>query len=113
MTVKECYDKIGNYEEVVSRLMNDTIVKKFALKFLNDPSYDRLCQAVENEDYPEAFRQAHTLKGVTNNLALTPLCNISSEVTELLRDEQPHDVSDLMAQLKETYQETIENIKQL
>lgn len=113
MTVKECYDKVGNYEEVVSRLMNDTIVKKFALKFLDDPSYGRLCQAVEAEDYAEAFRQAHTLKGVANNLALTHLSALSSEITEILRDEQPHDIHDQMEQLRAVYQETVDYIKQL
>lgn len=113
MTVKECYEKIGDYDEVISRLMNDVLVKKFVVKFLDDSSFDRLCQAVDAGDYPEAFRQSHTLKGVVKNLALTPLCDLSSAITEILRDEQPHDISDLMEQLKSTYQETVETIRQL
>ncbi len=113
MTVKECYDVIGNYEEVLSRLMNDTLVSKFVKKFLKDPSYDNLCKAVEEENYPEAFRHSHTLKGVAKNLALTPLCDVASEITEMLRDEQPHDVSTQMSQLKQIYEKTTSAILEL
>lgn len=40
MTTKECYEKIGsNYDSVLSRFGNEALVKRFALKFLKDPSY--------------------------------------------------------------------------
>ena len=43
MTTKECYEKIGsNYESVLSRFGNEALVKRFALKFLKDPSYAEL-----------------------------------------------------------------------
>lgn len=43
MTVKECYEKGGNdYDGVVKRLGSEGLVKRFALKFLKDPSFQEL-----------------------------------------------------------------------
>ena len=40
MTVKECYEQMGSdYEGVLERLGSEAIVKRFALKFLQDPSF--------------------------------------------------------------------------
>lgn len=37
MSLKECYDKMGaDYEDVLSRLRSEVLVRKFALKFLDD-----------------------------------------------------------------------------
>ena len=34
MSLKECYDKMGaDYEDVLSRLRSEVLVRKFALKF--------------------------------------------------------------------------------
>ncbi len=51
MTTKEFYDSIGeDYGEVLSRLGADGTVRYFALKFLRDPSFDDLKQAVDGGD---------------------------------------------------------------
>lgn len=43
MSLKECYDKMGaDYEDVLSRLRSEVLVRKFALKFLDDDSYANL-----------------------------------------------------------------------
>ena len=66
MTVKECYEIIGaNYEEVESRLRTEERIKKFLLKVLNDKSYDLLCDSIKQKNMEEAFRAAHTLKGIS------------------------------------------------
>ena len=40
MTIQECYEAIGgNYEEVLGRLQREALIRKFTLKFLEDPSY--------------------------------------------------------------------------
>lgn len=65
MSLKECYDKMGaDYEDVLSRLRSEVLVRKFALKFLDDDSYANLKAAMESGNAPEAFRGAHTLKTV-------------------------------------------------
>lgn len=87
MTIQECYEAIGgNYEDVLRRLRSEALIRKFTLKFLEDQSYPLLKQALGDNNYEEAFRGAHTLKGVCQNLSFDRLYEVSSELTELLRD---------------------------
>lgn len=45
MTVRECYEKMGaNYDGVLSRLGNEMLIRKFVIKFLKDPSFQRISQ---------------------------------------------------------------------
>lgn len=40
MTIQECYEQMGlNAESVLERLGSETILKKFVVKFLDDPSF--------------------------------------------------------------------------
>lgn len=87
MTLKEGYDLIGaDYEGLVERVESEERAERFALKFLKDKSCERLIECIENEDYEEAFRAAHSIKGISLNLGFTQLYNISSLLTEELRD---------------------------
>lgn len=113
MTIKECYAIIGDYEDALARLMKDSLLKRFLGKFTEDKSYESLCTALEKENYEEAFRCAHTLKGVAGNLALTGLAALSSEITEILRDREPHDVNGQMEKLDAEYRKVTDAIRQL
>ena len=113
MTVKEFYQEIGgNYEEILSRLMSEKLILKFVGKFLNDPSYEGLCQALEKEDYEEGFRQAHTLKGICLNLGFGNLARSSSELTEKLRHGETDGVTELLEKVKVDYKQVAELLKQ-
>ena len=51
MTVRESYEKIGsNFDEVLRRLGSEALVKRFALKFLNDTSFQDLKDALVKKD---------------------------------------------------------------
>ena len=51
MTLKECYDALGgNYEDTVRRLYNEKLVEKFLFKFEEDPSFENLKKALEEEN---------------------------------------------------------------
>ena len=42
MNIKECYDKMGaDFNEVMQRLGSENFIKRFAIKFLDDSSYQR------------------------------------------------------------------------
>ena len=114
MTMRECYEAIGgNYEDVLRRLPNEALIRKFTLKFLEDQSYLQLKQALKDKNYEDAFRSAHTLKGVCQNLSFDSLYEVSNELTELLRDrtgEQPG-IPEAMEKVTEVYELTIEEIK--
>lgn len=114
MTIQECYEAIGgNYEDVLRRLPNEALIRKFTLKFLEDQSYLQLKQALKDKNYEDAFRSAHTLKGVCQNLSFDRLYEVSNELTELLRDRtgaQPG-ISEAMEKVTEVYERMIEEIK--
>ncbi|MBQ3329191.1 MAG: Hpt domain-containing protein [Eggerthellaceae bacterium] len=67
----------------------------------DETGYNKLEQAIADGDLKAGFEAAHGLKGVLGNLALTPLLEPVSEITELLRAGTEMDYSDLLAQIKE------------
>lgn len=79
-----------------------------------DPSFDDLCEAVENQDYQAAFRAAHAIKGASLNLGLTKLADCSSKLTEALRSQEPNEaIAPLFKETKQVYQEAIARIDAL
>ena len=66
-----------------------------------EPAFDRLSDAIGKNDLEQAFEQAHALKGVLGNLSLTPLYEIASEMTELLRNHTEMDYTELLNRLLE------------
>ena len=114
MELKEVYEKIGgDYDDVVRRLMGEKLVRKFLLKFLDDNSYADLGRTLSEGDYKEAFRAAHTLKGVCLNLGFTELYKVSAELTEVLRGRETAGSDELYAQVKEQYTSLTEAIREL
>ena len=74
MTLEQVYAAIGgDYKGVMERLPSADFVRRFALKFLQDDSFPNLKKALEEKDAPTAFRAAHTLKGVCQNLGFDAL----------------------------------------
>lgn len=96
--------KILDYETGLNRFMNkEAMFKKFLLKFANDQSFHRLKEDMAKQDCDEAFREAHTLKGVAANLALDEVANLASDMTELLRAKKLEEASVILPSLEEAY----------
>lgn len=114
MNINECYQAMGaDYEEVFGRLRNERLITKFVLKFPGDPSFSQLQSTLEEKNVEEAFRAAHTLKGVAQNLGFTPLYEATATLTEVLRaDNLPEDDNMMNAVAKE-YERTVAAIEQL
>ena len=112
MTLKECYAALGgDYESVMGRLPSEKFVQKFVLKFVNDGSYELLLRSMEAGDYAEAFRAAHTIKGVCQNLDFTLLYRSSSELSEALRNGFSPEAPALLERVKSDYQQTLAAIQ--
>lgn len=115
MTLKECYSLLeGNYEDALRQMIKEERIKKYVLMFLRDDSYPNLIKGMEEKDYELAFRGAHTLKGVCKNLAFIKLGNVSSEITEYLRDKK--DITSAIKYLPKVtkeYERTIRIIRNL
>lgn len=56
ISMREAYEKIGaNYDDACARLMGDEMLARFALKFLDDESMDKLEAAMAAGDAESAF----------------------------------------------------------
>lgn len=112
MTVQECYESMGSdYEGVLGRMGSEAMVKRFALKFLDDPSYSNLEKAIAEQNVEEAFRAAHTLKGICLNLGLDRLYKVSAELTEKLRGREFNGYEESYQEVQKEYQNTINAIR--
>lgn len=112
MTIQECYAALGgDYQEVLGRLYSEALVRKFVGKFLNDRSFQLLESSLGAEDYDEAFRAAHTLKGVCQNLSFTRLYQSSHEITEALRTRDYALAAQLFPAVNQDYERTVAAIQ--
>ena len=114
MTVKECYESMeSDYEGVIGRIGSEGLVKRFVLKFLDDPSYLNLEKAIQEQNAEEAFRAAHTLKGICLNLGFDRLYKVSAELTEKLRGSDLNGYEAVYGKVQDEYKNTIDAIRKL
>ena len=115
MTIQECYQQLGgDFANIETRLPSISLVTKFITKFLNDSSFSELCQALERGQREEAFRAAHTLKGVCANLCFDRLGASAGRLTELLRLEGsgiPEGAAPLLEEVRRDYGLTVDAIR--
>lgn len=116
MTVQACYEVLGaNYRDVMSRLIKEERVEKFLKKFLEDKSFGMLEVSMEEGNVEVAFRAAHTLKGVSQNLSLDNLYGPAQRLSDYLKEnrELGGEVQSLFDAVKEEYFRTTEVLRQL
>lgn len=101
----------ANYEDVLKRLYNEGMICRFTLMFLNDDSYPKLEQSLKEGNAQEAFRAAHTLKGVCQNLGFTNLYQPTYELTEVLRAGTLEGSGEWFARVTEQYKITTDAIR--
>ena len=112
MTLQECYTALGgNYDDAISRLRSERLVTKFVVKFLDDDSCALLLRSMDEKNYEEAFRAAHTIKGVCQNLGFDRLSSSSSALCESLRNGYTPESDALAEQTKADYQITVDAIR--
>lgn len=99
---------------VLERFMgNKSLLIKFLKKFLDDSSYQDLCEALNTCDYEKALVASHTLKGVSGNLGLAPLFQYSSEIVTAIRETRYEDIKPAFEQLRIHYEKIIPLIEGL
>ena len=115
MTIQECYQMLGgDFAQVEKRLLSVSMVKRFITKFLDDDSFSRLEKAAREGRREEAFRAAHTLKGVSANLGFGRLLASSTRLTELLRPETdsiPEEAKPLLEEVGQDYESAVDTIR--
>ncbi len=114
MTVQECYSLMGeNYDEVFSRFGSEAMVKKFTIKFLDDPCFNQLKEGLAEKDGKKAFSAVHTLKGICLNLGFGQMSAMCSELTEMVRGYSVEGTDEIFAAIEERYKKMIELLTQL
>lgn len=112
MTLEECYISLGgDYEDVLSRLRSEQMAVKYVIKFLDDGNFNILLRAMEEGTQEEAFRAAHTIKGMCQNLSFTRLANSSSLITEALRSGDMDSAKVMLGSVREDYERTAQAIR--
>ena len=103
----------ANYIDVENALKrvggNVDLYKKLLRIFLDENNYDALCENIENGNKEEAARLAHTIKGVSANLSLTNLRTVAANIE--MESKAGNDCKTLVPELKETFDKTIELLK--
>ena len=114
---KVILEKAGfEVEEAMKRFMNsEQLWIKFLKKFKADSSYADLVKAMGEGDRTKAFEAAHTLKGITGNLALSRFNELISEQTEYLRGAENNfeAAAAMMPQITAIYENTLKIIEEV
>lgn len=79
-----------NIDEALKRFMNNSALYiKMLGKLTSTVSELEVMPFLENGNYDKALENAHTLKGVTGNLSITPLYTAYTDIVALLRENNP------------------------
>lgn len=90
MDFKACFERYGaDYTVTMERFMfREEMYLRFLNMMLEDENFLKLKTALEADDLEAAFEAAHTLKGVSANMGLTPLYEKVCGVVEPLRSRR-------------------------
>lgn len=101
-------------DDLMERLMgNMSLISRFMKRFPDDGNYPLLVDSIEKGDCEEAFRAAHTLKGVVANLSMTKLYKLVGGQVEVLRVGDMESGSDMLAEIIEEYEKMVEVIRSI
>ena len=90
MNLEKLYQEMGgDMADAVRRLGSASAVERFLRMFAGDDTFAMLQAAMSAGDGQRAFRAAHTLKGVAQNLGFDRLYTAVFALTEQLRGGKP------------------------
>lgn len=102
-------------DDAIKRFMGKTdLYEKMVKKFPEAATKDNVTGCFEAQDFEAAVAGAHTLKGITGNLSLTPLYEAYTNIVALLRageNESAKKALDAILPLQEKFIQCIENNK--
>lgn len=114
MTIKEFYEMAdGDYNEALAGLGKEERIYKFLNKFPKTDMVNKIRTSYEAKDFESAFIDAHNLKGMSMNIALVKLKEVSSDLTESLRNGPQGDVEGLISEVEKEYNKVCELINKI
>ena len=97
MTLQEFYTRIGgNYDDTLRRIPSEAIVRKFVLKYPNDPSFGQLKDALAAQDWE-----------------MEHLYQVSSALCEAVRGPKPLTDPALWPPVEEAHAQVLAAIQEL
>lgn len=91
----------------------DDLLLRFLKKFVEDESYETLVGGLQNNSIKEAYKAAHTLKGLCANLSLTNLNRLAGAQAEFLKNENMEAAREIMGDITCEYEKIVDVLNNL
>ena len=113
--IREKLEGVGiDVNDLMERLMgNMTLISRFFKRFPDDASYERMVAGIEKGDVEEAFRGAHSLKGVCANLSMKRFLTVLNPLVDKLREGQLDGVPVMLSSVDEEYRKVVTMIQDI
>ena len=109
MNVQKFYqDTNSNYEQALRLMMNDSLIARMLDMFMQKNAYQDIINYYEQKDFKSLFAAVHSFKGVTGNLSITCLYDLSCEITELTRSGEVVNIDNEIQELKKRSEMVVE-----
>ncbi len=109
---KELIDAGVDYDSALERFVGRSeLYQKFLGKFLDDSVFFNLKENLEKEDAAEAFKCAHTLKGLSANLGLNNISKYVIPLVEVLRKGSMEGCHEMFEDVEREYEKVCEIIR--
>jgi HPt (histidine-containing phosphotransfer) domain-containing protein len=86
---------------------NEELLIRFIKKFLEDPTFVQVQNAVKQKNYEDMECAAHTLKGTSANLGFDRLSSLCNLMVQKLRAGERGSVSEIFIQIEQEYSKII------
>lgn len=101
-----------NYDSGLARFAGKKeLYEKYLNKFVDDQSFNDLNKYLEANDIENAFKAAHTLKGIVGNLSMDNLYNATCLLVEDLRVGKTDNLDTLFSPVKDEYEKVLNVLK--
>lgn len=100
--------------DLTGRLMgNMNLITRFFRRYPDDKSYELLVDSINKGDLENAFRAAHTFKGLCANLSMSKLYKQVSRQVEYFRAGDMEKGAELMVEISAEYEHMIKTIESI
>ena len=95
-------------DSALARFMNnEALFERFLGKFPADDNYGKLTAAIASGDRDTALTASHTLKGVSGNLSLTALYDLTDRQVKAMRADDWDAACAMMGEITAAYEKAV------
>ena len=100
-----------DYVDAMDRMDNsEDLYKTLALKYLDNDNYAELIAAMDVGNYDDAYKAAHSLKGVSGNLSFKKIFDVSAAVSTALFQGEYQAAAEMLPDLKAAHDQVIDGL---